>query len=90
MNLVNPVENKTLAKQAADFHSLETELFSARKIAEELGEVVVLYFIDMAIAEAKMKSPPTANDHRPQARKQSRGSRKKTDISSRVWSVFTV
>ena len=79
-----------MAKQPADFHSLEAALFSARKIAEELGEVVVLYFIDMAIAEAKMKSPPTANDHKPQARRQSRGSRKKTDISSRVWSAFTV
>jgi hypothetical protein len=81
----------TLANQsAADFHSLEVTLFSARKIAEELGEVVVLYFIDMAIEEARMKSPPTANDHKPQVRKQSRGSRKKTDTSTRVWSVFTV
>jgi hypothetical protein len=64
-----------LAKQPADFHSLEAALFSARKIAEELGEVVVLYFIDMAIAEAKTKRPPIANDHKPQARRQSRGSR---------------
>jgi hypothetical protein len=79
-----------LAKQPADFHSLETALFRAREIAEELGEVVVLYFIDMAISEARMKSSPTANDHKPQARKQSRVSQKKTDISSRVWSVFTV
>src|SRR6478672_2202744 len=45
----------TLAKQPADLHSLETALFSARQIAEELGEV----FIDLAIAQAKMKSPPT-------------------------------
>jgi hypothetical protein len=79
-----------LAKQPADFHSLEAALFSARKIAEELGEVVVLYFIDMAIAEAKMKRPPTASEPKPQARRQSSGSRKKTDISSRVWSAFRV
>lgn len=79
-----------MAKQPADFHSLEVALFSARKIAEERGEAVVLYFIEMAIAEAKMKSPPTANGHKPQARRQSRGSRKRTDISFRVWSAFTV
>ena len=78
-----------MAKQPADFHSLEAALFSAREIAEKLGDAVVLYFIDMAIAEAKMKSPP-ANDHKPQAGTQSRGSRKKTDISSRVWNAFTV
>jgi hypothetical protein len=94
--LIPPIEisgsggGETLAKQPADFHSLETALFRAREIAEELGEVVVLYFIDMAISEARMKSPPTANDHKPQASKQSRVSQKKTDISSRVWSVFTV
>jgi hypothetical protein len=79
-----------LAKQPADFHSLEAALLSAREIAEELGDVVVLYFIDMAIAEAKMKSPPAANDHKPQTRAQSRRSRKKPGISSRVWSIFTV
>ena len=53
---------RTLAKQPANSHSLETALFRAREIAEELGEAVVLYFIDMAITEARMKSPPTAND----------------------------
>ena len=79
-----------MAKQSADFHSLEAALFSARKIAEERGEVVVLYFIEMAIAEAKMKSPPTVTHHKPQARTQSRGSRKRTNISFRVWSAFTV
>ena len=81
-----------MAKQAKDFHSLEMMLFSARQIAEELDddEAVVLYFIDMAIAEVRMKSPPTANDHKPRTRKQSKGSRKKTDISYRVWSAFTV
>jgi hypothetical protein len=81
----------TLAKQpAADSHSLETALFLAREIAEELGEVVVLYFIDMAIAEAKMKSPPTTNGHNPRTRNKSRISRKKTDIPLRVWSSFIV
>ena len=47
-----------MAKQPADLPPLETALLRAREIAEELGEVVVLYFIDMAIAEATMKSPP--------------------------------
>jgi hypothetical protein len=65
-------------------------LFSAREIAEELGDVVVVYFIDMSIAEVKMKSPPTANDHKPRTRKQSRISGKKKDIQSRIWSTFTV
>jgi hypothetical protein len=70
----------TLPRQPADLHSLETALFRAREIAEELGEVVLLYFIDMAITEAKMESPPTANDHKPQTRNKSRISRKKTGI----------
>jgi hypothetical protein len=50
-----------LAKQSADSDSLETTLSRAREIAEELGEAVVLYFIDMAILEAGRKNPPTAN-----------------------------
>ena len=79
-----------MTKQPADFHSLETALFRAREMAEELGEVTVLYFIDMAIAETKMKSRPTANDHKPPPRKESRVSRKKTDISYRVWNTFIV
>jgi hypothetical protein len=79
-----------LAKQPADLDSLETALFRARKIAEELGETVILYFIDMAIAEAKVKSPPTANDRQPRTRNKSRVSRKKKDMSYRVWSAFTV
>jgi hypothetical protein len=94
--LIPPIEfsgstrGGTLAKQPADLHSLETALFRAREIAEELGEVVVLYFIDMAIAEARMKSPPTANDYKSGTRKQSKISRKKTDMPSRIWSTFTV
>jgi hypothetical protein len=79
-----------LAKQPADLHSLEMALFSAREIAEELGDVVVVYFIDMSIAEVKMKSPPTANDHKPRTRKQSRISRKNKDIQSRISRAFTV
>ena len=79
-----------MAKQSADLHSLETTLFRAREIAEELDEALVLYFVDMAITEARMKSPPTANDHKPRTRRQSSLSRKKTDISSRIWGAFTV
>ena len=79
-----------MAKQSADLHSLETALFRAREIAEELDEALVLYFVDMAITEARMKSPPTANDHKPRTRRQSSVSQKKTDISSRIWGGFIV
>jgi hypothetical protein len=48
-----------LAEQPADLQSLETALLRAREIAEESGEALVLYFIDMAIAELRMKSSPT-------------------------------
>jgi hypothetical protein len=48
-----------LAEQPADLQSLETALLRAREIAEEFGEALVLYFIDMAIAELRMKSSPT-------------------------------
>ena len=72
-----------MAKQPADLDSLGTALFCAREMAEELDEVVVLYFIEMAIAEAKAKSPPTANDHQPRTRNKSRVSRKKNDMSYR-------
>jgi hypothetical protein len=78
-----------LAKQPADLHPLETALFTAHEIAEELDKVVAVYFIDMAIEEARMKSPPTANDYKPPTRKQPRVSRKKTDMASRVWRTFT-
>jgi hypothetical protein len=54
-----------LAEQPADLQSLETALLRAREIAEESGEALVLYFIDMAIAEVRMKSSPTVNDHKP-------------------------
>jgi hypothetical protein len=53
-----------LAEQPADLQSLETALLRAREIAEEFGEALVLYFIDMAIAEVRMKSSPTANHHK--------------------------
>jgi hypothetical protein len=51
-----------LAKQSEDSNSLETTLSRAREIAEELGETVIVYFIDMAILEAR-KNPPTAIDY---------------------------
>jgi hypothetical protein len=79
-----------LAKQPADLCSLETALFRAREIAEELGEVVRLYFIDMAITEAKMESPPAANDHKPRTRSKSRVSRKKIGIALSISSSFIV
>jgi hypothetical protein len=59
-----------LAKEPAGLHSLETTLLRARKIAEELDDVVVLYFIDMAIAEARIKSTLTASDYKPRTGKQ--------------------
>jgi hypothetical protein len=79
-----------LQKQPPDLHSSEAALFCAREIAEELGEAVILYFIDMAIAEAKMKSPPTAHDHKPGARSHIKPITKKTDISFRARSSFIV
>jgi hypothetical protein len=60
-----------LAEQPADLQSLETALLRAREIAEESGEALVLYFIDMAIAEVRMRSSPTVDDHKPDPRKQS-------------------
>ena len=53
-----------MAKQSADSDSLETTLSRAREIAEELGEAVVLYFIDMAILEARRKNPPTTINYK--------------------------
>jgi hypothetical protein len=56
-----PIQGKLLAKQSADSDSLETILLRAREIAEELGEAVVLYFIDMAILEARRKKSTDRN-----------------------------
>jgi hypothetical protein len=55
-----------LGKQPAASRSLEATLLRARELAEELGEAVVLYFIDMAILEARAKSRPTVNDYKAQ------------------------
>jgi hypothetical protein len=60
-----------LAEQPADLQSLETALLRAREIAKEFGEALVLYFIDMAIAEVRMKSSPTVNDRKPHPGRQS-------------------
>jgi hypothetical protein len=54
-----------LSEQPADLQSLETALLRAREIAEEFDEPLILYFIDMAIAETRMKNPPTVTDHKP-------------------------
>jgi hypothetical protein len=62
--LVNlPGSGGTLAKQTADLHCLETALSRGREIAEELGEIVIVYFIDMALAETRTKNPPLAKDN---------------------------
>jgi hypothetical protein len=66
-----------LAKQPADSDSLETTLLRARKIAKELGEAVALYFIDIAILEARRTNPPTAIDNKTRVYKESRVSPKK-------------
>jgi hypothetical protein len=55
---------ETLAEQPADWQSLESALLRAREIAEECGEALALYFIDMAIAELRMERSPTANHHK--------------------------
>ena len=67
-----------MAKQPADSDSLETTLLRAREIAEELGDDVVLYFIDMAILEARRANPPIAINDKPRVQKESRVSPKKT------------
>ena len=60
-----------MSEQPADLQSLETALLRAREIAEEFEEARILYFIDMAIAEMRMKNPPTVTDHKPHPPKQS-------------------
>jgi hypothetical protein len=55
-------QEEHLAKQTADLHSLEMVLLRAREIAEGLGDIVIVYFIDMAIAETRRKGPPLAKD----------------------------
>ena len=72
-----------MAKQTADLHSLETVLLRASEIAEGLGEVVIVYFIDMAIAETRRKGPPLAKDHKPRIRRSLRASRKKRNKTTR-------
>jgi hypothetical protein len=72
-----------LAKQTADLHSLETVLLRAREIAEDLGQVVIVYFIDMAIAETGRKNPPHAKDCKPRIHRQLRSSGKKRDKLTR-------
>jgi hypothetical protein len=53
-------------------------LSQARETAEELGEAVILYFIDMAILEARRKNPPTAINYKPRVHKGSKVSERKT------------
>ena len=60
-----------MSEQPADLQSLETALLRAREIADEFDEALILYFIDMAIAEMRMKNPPTLTDHEPHPLKQS-------------------
>ena len=60
-----------MSEQPADLQSLETALLRAREIADEFDEALILYFIDMAIAEMRMKSPPTVTDLKPHPPKQS-------------------
>jgi hypothetical protein len=73
-----PIQGEILAKQPADSDPLETTLLRARKIAKELGEAVALYFIDMAILEARRANPPIAINNKPRVHKESRVSPKKT------------
>jgi hypothetical protein len=73
-----PIQGGILAKQPADSDSLETTLLRARKIAKELGEALALYFIDMAILEARRANPPIAINDKPRVHKESRVSPKKT------------
>ena len=85
-----PIQGGILAKQPANSDSLQTTLLRAREIAEELGDAVVLYFIDMAILEARTTNPPTAINNKPRIHKESRVSPKKTKQirQFRIWSTF--
>jgi hypothetical protein len=47
------VKGTILARQPVDSDSVEMALTRARGIADKLGAVGVLYFIDMAILEAR-------------------------------------
>jgi hypothetical protein len=64
-----PIQGGILAKQPADSDSLETTLLRAHKIAKELGEALALYFIDMAILEARRANPPIAINDKPRVHK---------------------
>lgn len=68
-----------MAKQTADLHRLETALLRARETAEELGEIVIVYFIDMALAETRTKNPPLAKDIKPPTDSRLRASAKEGD-----------
>jgi hypothetical protein len=59
-----------LLKQLPPSDELEASLLRAREIAEKRGMALVVYFIDMAISEAAIKSPSTDTDHTTQAPKQ--------------------
>jgi hypothetical protein len=73
-----PIKGGILARPPTDSDSLETALLRAREIAEELGEAVTLYFIDMAILEARRTNPPTAINNKSLVYKRSKVSRTKT------------
>jgi hypothetical protein len=64
------IQGRILAKQPAESDSLQTTLLRAREIAEELGETVALYFIDMAILEARGTNPPTTINNKPRVQKE--------------------
>ena len=59
-----------LANQLPASSNLEVILLKAREIAERHGESVAVYFIDMAILEARRKSPSTATVYKSRAPKQ--------------------
>jgi hypothetical protein len=59
-----------LANQLPALRNLEVILLRARELAERHGESVAVYFIDMAILEARRKSPSTTAVYKSQAPKQ--------------------
>jgi hypothetical protein len=79
-----------LGKQTADLHCLETALLRARETAEELGEIVIVYFIDMALAETRTKNPPPAKDNKPRTDSRLRALLKKRDRQTLDLDILSV
>jgi hypothetical protein len=55
---VDPFKEGNIGKTTCRLGLSRNDLVTARKIAKELGEALALYFIDIAILEARRTNPP--------------------------------